>query len=178
MESTVKTLESLPSTMSSEQFGNVISLSNTQNKSSYYRSCQQYVSIVENYSKSRKNLRSHRSNIDIKSYCEKIAKPLLKKLIAEINEAFQTNNFFVLDAIHIFDPCYIPKGIHEAAAKDVSIVYDWYGINKIDVYDGLKKKSTGLIGCARQAFLNELKGCSTMIEIKKNLKIPVSLKTI
>ena len=35
IESTVKTLESLSSTMSSEQFENVISLSNTQNKSSY-----------------------------------------------------------------------------------------------------------------------------------------------
>ena len=85
-----------------------ISLSNTINKSSHYRSCQQYVSIIENYSKLRKNLRSHRPNIDIKSYHEKIAKPLLKKLIAEINEAFQTKNFLVLDALHIFDPYYIP----------------------------------------------------------------------
>ena len=35
MESTVKTLESLSSTMVSEQFKNVISLLNTKNKSSY-----------------------------------------------------------------------------------------------------------------------------------------------
>ena len=148
--------------MSSEQFANVISLSNTINKSSHYWSCQQYVSIVENYSKLRKNLRSHRSNTDIKSYQEKIAKPLLKKLIAEINEAFQTNNFLVLDALHIFDPCYIPKSTDKAAAKYVSIVYDWYIINKTDIYDCLKKKSTGLVGWARQAILNELKSCSTL----------------
>ena len=48
MESTVKTLESLLSRMSSEQFENVISLSNTPQKSSYYASCEQYVNIVEN----------------------------------------------------------------------------------------------------------------------------------
>ena len=35
MESTAKTLESLSSAMSSEQFENIISPSNTQNKSSY-----------------------------------------------------------------------------------------------------------------------------------------------
>ena len=99
MESTVKTLESLSSTMSSEQFENV-----TPNKSSYYASCQWYANIVKNYSKSRKNLRSNRANINSKSYHEKIVKPLLKKLIAKINEAFQTNNFPVLDALHIFDP--------------------------------------------------------------------------
>ena len=66
MENTVKTLESLSCTMSSEQFENVISLSNTQNKSSYYV-CHQYVNIIENYSKFHKNLCSYRSNIDIKS---------------------------------------------------------------------------------------------------------------
>ena len=125
MESTVKTLESLSSTLSSKQFENVISLSNTQNKRIYYVSCQQYVNIVENYSKSRKNLRSHQSNIDIKSYHEKIAKPLLKKLIAEITEAFKTNNFPVLDALHVFDPRCVAKSIDEAAAKDFRIVYDW-----------------------------------------------------
>ena len=161
MESTVKTLESLSSTVLSEQFENIMSLSNTQNKSSYYASCQQYVDIVENYSKLLKNLRSHRSNIDIKSYHEKIAKPLLKKLIADINEAFQTNDFPVLDVFHIFDPHSIPKNIDEAAAKDVRIVYDWYGINKIDVYDGLRKESAALIGCARETFLNEFKSYFT-----------------
>ena len=67
----------------------------------------------------------------------------------------------------IFDRCYIPKSIDEAAAKDVSIVYDWYGINKIDVYDGLKKESAALIGCTRETFLNEFKSYSTSIEIKK-----------
>ena len=123
MENTVKTLESLSCTMPSEQFENVISLSNTQNKSSYY-ACNQYVNIIENYSKFHKDLCSYRSNIDIKSYHEKKANPLLKKLIAEINEAFQTNNFPVLDGLHIFYPCYIPKSTDEAAAKDVSIVYD------------------------------------------------------
>ena len=161
MESTVKTLESLSSTVLSEQFENIMSLSNTQNKSSYYASCQQYADIVENYSKSRKNLRSHRSNIDIKSYHEKIAKPLLKKLIVDINEAFQTNDFPVLDALHIFDPHSIPKNIDETAAKDVRIVYDWYGINKIDVYGGLRKESAALIGCARETFLNEFKSYFT-----------------
>ena len=78
MENTVKTLESLSSTMSSEQFENVISLSNTQNKSSYYASCQQYANIVENYSKSHKNLCSHWSNTDIKLYHEKMPRHCLR----------------------------------------------------------------------------------------------------
>ena len=171
MENTVKTLESLLSAISSEQFENVISLSNTQNKRSYYVSCQQYVNIVENYSESHKNLRSHWSNIDIKSYHEKTAKPLLKKLIAEINEAFQTNNFSVLDTLHIFDTRCIPKSIDEAAAKDVSIVYDWYAINKIDMYDYLWKQSAALKSCARETFLNEFKSYSISIGIKKIGKI-------
>ena len=128
-----------------------------KNKSSYYASCQQYINIVENYCKSRKNLRSHWSNIDLKSYHEKIAKSLLKKLIAEINEAFHKNDFPVLDALHTLDPCYIPKSIDDATANDVSIVYDWYRINKIDIYDGLRKESAAVIGSARETSLNEFK---------------------
>ena len=72
-----------------------------------------------------------------------------------------------MDSFHIFDPRCIPKSIDEAAVKDVSIVYDWYGINIIDVYDGLRKESAALIGCARETFLNEFKSYSTSIEIKK-----------
>ena len=44
-----------------------------------------------------------------------------------------------MGAHRIFDPHYIPKSIDETIAKDVSIVYDWYGINKVDIYDGLMK---------------------------------------
>ena len=87
---------------------------------------------------------------------------MLKKFVIEINEAFQTNNFPVLDTLHIFDPRYIPKSIDEATAKDVTIVYEWYEINKFDVYDGLKEESAALIGFARETFLNEF----TSIEIK------------
>ena len=93
-------------------------------------------------------------------------------MIAEINEAFQTNDFPVLDALHIFDPHYIPESTDEAAAKDVSMVYDWYGINKISIYDGLRKESAALVGCARETFLNEFKSYSTLIEIKKIWKFP------
>ena len=80
---------------------------------------------------------------------------MLKKLIAETNEAYQTNNFPVLDALHTFDPHYIPKSIDEAASKNVTIVYDWYEINKINAYDSLRKKSAALTGCARETILNE-----------------------
>ena len=75
----------------------------------------------------------------MKSYHETIAQPLLKKLIAEINLAFHTKDFPVVGAHRIFDPRYIPKSIDETIAKDVSIVCDWYGINKVDIYDGLMK---------------------------------------
>ena len=102
---------------------------------------------------------------------------MLKKLIAEINEAFQTNDFSVLDALHIFDPRYIPKSIGEAATKDISIVCDWYGINKIDVYNDLRKESAALIACTRETFLNEFKSYATSIDIKKIMKIPLSLNT-
>ena len=44
-----------------------------------------------------------------------------------------------MGAHRIFDPRYIPKSIDETIAKDVSLVYDWYGINKVDIYDGLMK---------------------------------------
>ena len=83
----------------------------------------------------------------------------------EINGAFQTNNFFVLDVLHIFDPHYISQSIDKAAAKDASIVCDWHWINKIDIYDCLKKESAAFIGCARKTFLNEFKKYSTPIEI-------------
>ena len=48
-----------------------------------------------------------------------------------------------------------------------SIVYDWYRINKINIYDGLRKESAALTGCARETFLNEFKSYSTSIEITK-----------
>ena len=85
----------------------------------------------------------------------------------EINEVFQTNDFPVLDALYSFDSRYIPKSTGESAAKNVSIVFDWDGINKINVYDGLRKESAVLIGCARVTFLNEFKSYSTSIEIKR-----------
>ena len=92
---------------------------------------------------------------------------MLKKLIAGISEAFQTNNSPVLDGLHVFDPRYIRKRIDEAAAKDVGIVYDRYLISETDACDGLRKESAGLIVCARETFSNEFKSYSTPIEIKK-----------
>ena len=53
----------------------------------------------------------------------------------------------------------------ETAAKDVRLVYDQYGINKISIY-GFRKESAALIGCARETCLNEFKSYSTLIEIK------------
>ena len=153
--------------MSNEQFEIVIKLSNTQNKSSYYASCQQYVNIVENYNRLCKNLHYHQSNIDIISYHEKIAKLLPKKLMVKINDAFKINNFPVLDMLPNFDPCYLRKSIEETVAKDVSIVNNWYRINKVDVYHSLRKESATLTGCARETFLNEFKSYSTSIKIKK-----------
>ena len=78
----------------------------------------------------------------------------------------QRNDFPVLNAVDIYDPHYTPKSMDETAAKDVRIVYDQYGINKIDIYDGLRKESAALIGCARETCLNEFKSYSTLIEIK------------
>ena len=66
-----------------------------------------------------------------------------------------------------FDPCYIHKSIEETAAKDVSIVNNWYIVNKVDVYHSLRKESAALTGCARETFLSEFKSYSTLIEIKK-----------
>ena len=71
----------------------------------------------------------------IETFHSVIAIPLTTNLIAEIEEAFDTKDFPVIDAFHTFDsrsmPTIVPLkyGLNEA-----KIIYSNYENNKVNIY--------------------------------------------
>ena len=68
-----------------------------------------------------------------------MATPIIELLIKEIKEAFNVNEYLVLDTFHSFHPRNIPTpndlqsnyGVENAKKKN-----SFYGQNRIDIYEG------------------------------------------
>ena len=108
----------------------------------------------------------------IEEYHLKYGRPMLKCLIEEINEAFQTNDFPVLDAFHAIDPRYFHKIAESSRGTLLDTLYDWYGKSKVDVFENLHNEASALIKCQRNTFHQEYKDYTSFIsrKIEQQLK--------
>ena len=86
-------------------------------KHSYYASFNDYLTTLNDFKITRKNLRYHGHNITIDSFHQNIAVPLIEELINEINTAFETTDFPVLDAFHSYNP------------QSIRMFYHWNTVN-------------------------------------------------
>ena len=93
----------------------------------------EFVKILCDYECSTTTTRHTGNQTTIEEYHSKYGRPMLKCLIEEINEAFQTDDFPVFDAFHVIDPRYFHKIAESSRGTLLDMLYDWYGKNKVNV---------------------------------------------
>ena len=114
---------------------------------SFNAQADEFVKILCDYECSITTTRHTGNQTTIEEYHLKYGRPMLKCLIEEINEAFQTNDFPVLDAFHAIDPRYFHKIAESSRGTLLDTLYDWYGKNKVDVFENLRNEASALIKC-------------------------------
>ena len=101
---------------------------------SFHAGYQKYLDILQDFQNDRRNLLSRMLDV-IETIHSVTAIPIITKLIVEIEEAFNTNDFPVINAFHTFDPKNIPTIVllHYSLNK-AKIIYCNYGNNKVNIY--------------------------------------------
>ena len=137
----------------------------------YYSEVQTYVDIIETFCATRKGLRSSGSQMKIENFHAKIAVPLIKMLINEINTAFDDSDFPVLDAFKALDPNNIPQEVPADYGKNsFMLLYSWYGKTKVDVFEGKRNEAAPVIKCDESTFISECYNFVKIIAEKKKFE--------
>ena len=141
----------------------------SRRKSSYANN-QHFINIISDLQAQRKNLRSPLSQTSINNFHSRVAIPIIKKLILEIEEAFNATDFLVMDAFHAFDPRNIPKDLPSGyGEKEIDLVYDFYGSNKINIFQGKRNEATAIIKCSKDHFIDQAVHYICLMSKKKAL---------
>lgn len=138
---------------------------------SYYARVNDFINIISEHDKQSRSLsRSTRaqSNMTIDEFHSEFGKPLMENLITELNEAFQTDDFPVLDALHSIDPRYVTKSPNLESAE---CLFAWYGENKVDVFEGRRNEAPKLLKCSKEMFLREYEEYISFICQKKEQEL-------
>ena len=150
VEITTDTLRKLLVTNTPSEFTDILS----PRKSSYANN-QHFINIISDFQAQRKNLRSHFSQTNINNFHACVAIPIIKQLILEIEEAFNTTDFPVIDAFQAFDPRNIPKDLPSGyGEKEIDLIYDFYGSNNINIFQGQRNEATAIIKCSKENFID------------------------
>ena len=115
---------------------------------SFYAQADEFVKIICDFGCSTTTTMNTGNQTTVEEYHCKYGRPMLKCLIEEINEAFQTDDFPVLDAFHVIDPRFFHKFAESSHGTLIDMLYDWYGENKVDVFEN-KRNEAALIKCQR-----------------------------
>ena len=151
VEITTDTLRKLLVTNTPSEFTDILS----PRKSSYANN-QHFINIISHYQAQRKNLRSHFSQTSINDFHARVAISIIKQLILQIEEAFNTSDFPVMDAFQAFDPRNIPKDLPSGyGEKEIDLIYDFYGSNKINIFQGQRNEATAIIKCSKENFIDQ-----------------------
>ena len=85
------------------------------------------------------------SQTSINNFHSRVAIPIIKKLILEIEEAYNTTDFPVMDAFHASEPRNIPKDLPSGyGEKEMDLIYDFYGSNKVNIFQGQRNEVASL----------------------------------
>ena len=140
MDITTDTLQKLSMTNTPSEFKDRLS-----RRKSPYANNQHFINIISDFQAQRKNLRSHLSQTSINNFHSRVAIPIIKKLILEIEEAYNTTDFPVMDAFHASEPRNIPKDLPSGyGEKEMDLIYDFYGSNKVNIFQGQRNEVASL----------------------------------
>ena len=148
---TTDTFQKLSVTNTPSEFKDILS----PRKSSYVNN-RYFINIISDFQAQIKNLGSHLSQTSINNFHSRFAIPIIKKLILEIEEAFNITDFPVMDAFHVFDPRNIPKDFPSGyGVNEIDLIYDFYGSNKINIFQGQRNQATVIIKFSKENFIDQ-----------------------
>ena len=85
------------------------------------------------------------SQTSTNNFHSRVAIPIIKKLILEIEEAYNTTDFPVMDAFRASEPRNIPKDLPSGyGEKEMDLIYDFYGSNKVNIFQGQRNEVASL----------------------------------
>ena len=165
VEITTDILQKLSVTNTPSEFTDILS----PRKSSLANN-QHFINIISDFQAQRKNLRSHFSQTSINDFHARVTIPIIKQLILEIEEAFNTTDFPVTDAFQAFDPRNIPKDSPSGyGEKEIDLMYDFYGSNKNNIFQGQSDEATAIIKRSKENLIDQAVHCFRIMSKKKAL---------
>ena len=112
---------------------------------SFHAGYQKYLDILQDFQNDRRNLLSRMLDV-IETIHSVTAIPIITKLIVEIEEAFNTNDFPVINAFHTFDPKNIPTIVLlNYSLNKAKIIYCNYGNNKVNIYQEYRHVASAIL---------------------------------
>ena len=162
VEMTIETLTKLSTANSPKDFGEILAP-----RKSYYGDYENFKSIVNDFKVKRANLRSYRK-ISIENFHNFVAIPLIKKLVTEVEEAFDTSDFPVIDAFQVLNPKNIPANVKEGyGMEEIDVIYSFYGSNKVNIFQGERNEAAAIIQCSEEVFISQATEYFKLISKKK-----------
>ena len=75
---------------------------------SYYAEAKTYINILNDFQSTNKHLRSHNMQITLEQFLDNITLKIVKQLMKELCDAFQTSEFLVIDSFNVYHLKNIP----------------------------------------------------------------------
>ena len=61
-----------------------------------------------------------------------------------------------MDALHAFDQRNIPNDLPSGyGEKEIDLIYDFYGSNKVNIFQGQRNEATAIIKCSKENFIDQ-----------------------
>ena len=82
-----------------------------------------------------------------------MAKPLIKVLVKETEQAFDVADIPMLDAFHPFHSHNVPdKPLQSFGPEEAEIMFKHYGNSKVDILENIIKEDAPIIKCSEENF--------------------------
>ena len=136
---------------------------------SYYAEAKTYINILKDFQSINKHLRSHKMQITLEQFHDNITLKIVKQLMKELCDAFQTSEFPKINSFNVYHPKNIlPKLPENYGIETANNVYAFYGENKIDVYEERHLEAPAVIKCDKENFVSQSVTYFQFISKKKN----------
>ena len=136
---------------------------------SYYAEAKTYINILNDFQSTNKHLRSHNMQITLEQFHDNITLKIVKQLMKELCDLFQTSEFSVIDSFNVYPlKNMLPKLPENYGIESASNVYSFYGENKIDVYEERRLEAPAVIKCDKESFVSQSVTYFQLISKKKN----------
>ena len=137
----------------------------------YYAEVKTYINILNDFQSKNKHLRSHNMQITLEQFHDNITLKIVKQLMKELCDAFQTSEFPVIDSFNVYHSKNIPPKLPENyGIKSANNVYSLYRENKIDVYEERHLEAPAVVKCDKENFVSQSVTYFQLISKKKNIK--------